>query len=303
MSLALRHAAPLPAARPAQLVASVLAPDIARKSWSIRPDWQQASCHVYFVGHGQAVFDADQSLTLVAPCLLWLPKGTEGMFHLEAGSDGFAAVIPVDLIRRVTADSPMAGHLRPLLDQTLLLSGARVHPIAAEIGMDLLVLARETRQPRLGSMAMIAAHLNLLLLHLLRGSGDGATANLRGTRTTTAQRFHHLVEIHYREPVGIDDYAALLGVTRAHLHVACKRAFYRTPLQLVNDCLIREAQARLETTELPIGQIAFSLGFQDAGYFSRFFRRLTGVTPEAFRSSRVTSANRRSNGISFADWP
>jgi AraC-like DNA-binding protein len=39
-------------------------------------------------------------------------------------------------------------------------------------------------------------------------------------------------------------------------------------------------------TELPVAEIADRLGFSDASYFVRFFKRLAGTTPRAFRARR-----------------
>ena len=289
--------------RPAMIVVSELAPEVARRTWSIAAGGEQARCRLYFVRNGNAIFEAGEPLALASPSLLWLPQPATGSFHLEAGSEGFAATIPAELIRRLTGDTSLAVHLRSLLDGMVVLAAARVAPLVAEISISLSVLERETREPRPGSAAMIAAHLNLILLHLWRGSGEGIAANVRGTGTTTAQRFAQLVEIHYREQVSIDGYAAMLGVTRAHLHESSKRALCRTPLALVHERLIGEAKSRIDQTDLPIEQIAFSLGFQDAAYFNRFFRRLTGLTPGNYRSLQTNSATKRANNISYADWP
>ena len=47
--------------------------------------------------------------------------------------------------------------------------------------------------------------------------------------------------------------------------------------------LLLEAQRNLHYTEATAAQIGLDLGFQDPAYFSRFFKRLTGVTPRRYR--------------------
>ena len=46
---------------------------------------------------------------------------------------------------------------------------------------------------------------------------------------------------------------------------------------------MREAQRLLYYSDLPVRQIAFSLGFEDEKYFNRLFRKIVGVPPGAFR--------------------
>jgi AraC family transcriptional activator of pobA len=115
------------------------------------------------------------------------------------------------------------------------------------------------------------------------------------------QRFRQLVELHYRESLGVEAFAGLLGVTRAHLHDACLRDAGRTPLALIHDRLITEAKLRLEQTELLVEQVAYGLGFREAAYFNRFFRRMTGQSPGAYRRTR--RAARHPSPASFAAWP
>ncbi|WP_313329399.1 helix-turn-helix domain-containing protein, partial [Stutzerimonas balearica] len=58
----------------------------------------------------------------------------------------------------------------------------------------------------------------------------------------------------------------------------------------VNERLAREAQRQLAYTDLDVQQIARDLGFADAAYFSRFFRKQAGVTPSAFRAAFLGTA-------------
>jgi AraC-like DNA-binding protein len=58
-----------------------------------------------------------------------------------------------------------------------------------------------------------------------------------------------------------------------------------SPLSLVNDHLIREAQRDLVYSGLTIKQIAHALGFEHAACFSRHFRKQTGVTPTEFQAA------------------
>ena len=46
---------------------------------------------------------------------------------------------------------------------------------------------------------------------------------------------------------------------------------------------MREAQRLLYYSDLPVRQIAFSLGFEDEKYFNRLFRKIVGMPPGAFR--------------------
>jgi AraC family transcriptional regulator, transcriptional activator of pobA len=219
-----------------------------------------------------------------------------------AGGDGFTLSVAEDFVWRVASDSSVAPHLRPLFDTTVIASGDKIAPHVPELRVSFQAMVQEAREPEFGSDAICAAHLTLLLLRLWRAADVSVPMAARGTASSTAQRFRQLVELHFRENMRISDYAEKLGVTRAHLHEACLRATKRTPLAIIHDRLIEEAQVRLEQTELPVEQVGYSLGFRDPAYFNRFFKRQTGRTPAAFRAASV-GAPREATASSFAAWP
>ena len=55
--------------------------------------------------------------------------------------------------------------------------------------------------------------------------------------------------------------------------------------QLLTDVRMRQAARWLESTEIPIAEIAYALGYNEASNFTRAFRRQIGVSPQAFRDS------------------
>ncbi|WP_407915131.1 helix-turn-helix domain-containing protein [Kitasatospora sp. NE20-6] len=81
----------------------------------------------------------------------------------------------------------------------------------------------------------------------------------------------------------IGRYARELGVSAAHLHEVVRRQAGRTPGQLIREQQTLEAKRLIAATNLTIRQIAAEVGFDDPAYFSRFFRRETGLSPVAFR--------------------
>lgn len=275
---------------------------LAERTWSVSGRDGETRCQAFLVLHGEGTFADENGTTveLAAPFMLWLPRRARGEFRLPAGSDGVVASIAENFILRTVSDSPVAAHLRPLLDRTTVASHDKIAANLPEIEIAFAALVRESREQRPGASAMMGHHLGSLMLHLWRASSNNSA--VRGTSTTTVQRFGQLIELHYRDNLSIDAFAKLLGVTRAHLHDACRRSARCTPLKLVHDRLVEEARLRLENTEFPVEQIAYGLGFRDPGYFNRFFKRLTGVAPGAYRQN-VAAARSTIDEPSFAAWP
>ena len=57
-----------------------------------------------------------------------------------------------------------------------------------------------------------------------------------------------------------------------------------SPQQLIQQHLIAQARHRLTTTTDTVSQIAYALGFEYPQYFSRLFKKQTGLTPQEFRA-------------------
>jgi AraC family transcriptional regulator, transcriptional activator of pobA len=120
------------------------------------------------------------------------------------------------------------------------------------------------------------------------------------------RRFLRLVEERFREHLPVCAYARLLGITPDRLHAVCTRALKQAPRDLIQRRLVQEGIVRLESSGATVKQIAFALGFKDAAYFNRFFRRHVGQPPGTWRrATAIRGALARSSraGFSFADWP
>ncbi|MDQ2804990.1 MAG: AraC family transcriptional regulator [Pseudomonadota bacterium] len=282
------------------LVASRIGAALSHRTWVIEP---AARCHLFLLQSGRAALAWPQQpeVEITAPAMLWLPHRVRGTLQIMAGGDGFGASVALEFMQRTVGDAALTVHLRPLLDQVVLAGPDTLVPQLGLLSGSFAALVEESHGTRPAATAMTGLHLAILLLLLWRCSGVHQAGSPRGAGATTAQRFRQLVELHYREGLCIDEFASRLGVTRAHLHDACLRTTGRTPLVLLHDRLLAEARTRLEQTDLPVEQVGYGIGFHDPSYFNRFFKRLTGQSPGAYR--RSAAARPTAAVPSFAAWP
>jgi AraC-like DNA-binding protein len=87
----------------------------------------------------------------------------------------------------------------------------------------------------------------------------------------------------YRE-VNLNGIGGMLGVSTSHLNAVFKSYTAMTPYQYFISIKIRKAKELLEAGSLPIKEVAFRLGFDDQYYFSRLFRKKTGIAPSRWTS-------------------
>lgn len=79
------------------------------------------------------------------------------------------------------------------------------------------------------------------------------------------------------------DYADALNITVGHLNAVVKQQAGKTVTELVQERFILEAKRMLFHTGLSVKEVAYKLGFEDAPYFNRVFKKLAGTTPADFR--------------------
>lgn len=58
----------------------------------------------------------------------------------------------------------------------------------------------------------------------------------------------------------------------------------KSPLELIHEHIITIAKNKLQNPDLTVSQIGYSLGFEYPTYFTRFFKKKTGITPNNFRN-------------------
>ena len=86
------------------------------------------------------------------------------------------------------------------------------------------------------------------------------------------------------EDINIDDLAALVCVTKPYFIRIFKQHFGMSPLQYINHKKMERAQLLLLTEDLTVKEVAFALGFNDHSYFIRLFKKITGRTPQEYRT-------------------
>jgi len=108
----------------------------------------------------------------------------------------------------------------------------------------------------------------------------------RGSRAAMhLERYRALIDASYRSQPPLSVLAQQLRITPTQLNRVCRQLTGRPALAMLHARVMLEAQRDLAYTTLSVKQIALGLGFGDAGYFTRFFQRLSGRTPTQWRGA------------------
>jgi AraC family transcriptional regulator, transcriptional activator of pobA len=98
------------------------------------------------------------------------------------------------------------------------------------------------------------------------------------------RQYHILVEQHYKQEHEVQFYAARLFKSPKTLSNVFKKIHAQSPLQVIHQRLLMEARRLLTYSEKPAKQIADELGFEDAAHFSKFFKKMAGISPSDLRN-------------------
>ena len=85
----------------------------------------------------------------------------------------------------------------------------------------------------------------------------------------------------------VKELADRLNISPRYLSDLLKQETGKTAMELIHISLIGEAKNLLYLAENGVGEIAYQLGFENTSYFSRLFKKQTGLTPLAFRKHHL----------------
>ncbi|MBR2975352.1 MAG: AraC family transcriptional regulator [Alistipes sp.] len=100
------------------------------------------------------------------------------------------------------------------------------------------------------------------------------------------ERFMELVQENYREERLISFYADKLCITPKYLSKLIKEHTGRSAGDWIENHVILEARAMLQTSEMTIQQIAAMLNFPNQSFFGKYFKRATGLSPKQYRNNK-----------------
>lgn len=128
----------------------------------------------------------------------------------------------------------------------------------------------------------------LYIFHLLEQQRDQPVVLPEDSYNHTLLRnFLNLIESNYATLRLPKDYAALLYITPNHLNALCQEVLGASAGEIIRNRVLLEAKRLLVIKDYAISEIAYALNFNDNSYFTKFFKKGEGITPEEFRKQHI----------------
>ncbi len=154
-----------------------------------------------------------------------------------------------------------------------------------------LIKKEKAKATGFGHQQVIRYLLKSLLIVLERAHRQNDEENIHLTKQYELQylQFRELIEQHYNKNYTVSDYAGLLHISSKTLTTITKAVTTKPPSALISERIILEAERLLAFTSLKINEIAYELGFEDASYFVKYFKRHLKKSPTQYRALILNS--------------
>ncbi len=133
--------------------------------------------------------------------------------------------------------------------------------------------------------SMLMGYMRILFIYLSRLYTEQFSNKDIAPDRVLLKKYLTKIEERYAAHHEVSAYADMLNISAGHLSEVVKEQSGKPAITHIHDRLIMETKRLLFHTDHSIKEIAFRLGFEDASYFNRFFKRMVSDTPANYRTT------------------
>ena len=250
--------------------------------WGLKPHLHENLFQLFFLEAGRASFEATELVELRTPCLVIIPANTVHGFTFSPQVKGRTLTLSEALLDTILQATP--GVLVEINALHIL------SDFSSEVSFaDLLALEQqihgEIYSELPGKQLALNGYFKLLFVRIFRLLHHNRRKDESPNRALHYFReFQKAIERTAPFEKKISQFAQELKISPVHLNRICQAVKGKTAQQIVQAHTIRKAHNYLLYTSLSVAEIAYELQFVDPGYFTRFFRKQTGLSPGAYRA-------------------
>jgi len=256
----------------------------AKHNWIIAPHRHYSLHQIFWIRYGGGQMTVDgQDFALSDNQLISIPVNAVHGFEFVQNTQGYVLTIPAQRLRQAFENTP---------DLQSRLEGVRIIPATESLKFYMQEISNEHGKIIEGRPEMLLHLASLLALSLARKIKDEGQqiAAPKDRKLTQIHTFQSNVENNYKQQHKALFYAEAQNITLPHLTRLCRQVLGKPASEVIQERLLLEARRSLVYTRLPVGEIAYELGFNDPAHFSKFFKSRSGQSPSAYRDKAETPA-------------
>lgn len=155
---------------------------------------------------------------------------------------------------------------------------------ASEWRFYMQLMSREYQNNSKDAKNLLRSYMNIILSILNRNTTSGIPNQVvRSIKDKNIVAFEQLIELHYKDQKLPSYYADAMNITVNYLNRICQEKRGISSGEIIRKRVVIEAERLLFHTYNSISEISIVLGFESTSYFTTFFKKHTGFTPDSFR--------------------
>jgi len=239
-------------------------------------------------GSGYHVIDGNK-YEIKPPCVFFMSPGQAHKLELSNDIEGYIFIFTADfyLLNRRNQNSliefPFFYTIHQDNPPLQLASNADVQFLETLFRQSIT----EAKQAGNSKMEMLRSLLDLILTTCAARYQSNEHLFQKAKGLIMVKQFFHLLEENHTQNLPISRYAEMIGVTPNHLTQTVKLLTGKTSSQMIKAKQLLEIKRLLIHTNFSVSEIAGQLNFEDQSYFTKFFKRETGITPLQFRNETL----------------
>ena len=232
--------------------------------------------------------------------IFWIAQESlHGMSTGDGTTRYHALVFPMEFLNFELFDYVQSHYLNPLCRKEKRFP-TQIPRTGAHYGQawrELMVIAEldEERAPgyQLAVKASLFKFVSLLVQDGLLQADGGAGKDPSEERMENLKAILTYIRQHYSENLSLSDISRAFHLSPKYFSRYFRKNLDRSFVEYLNGFRMERAADLLLNTDLPVGEIAMTVGFDNFSYFIRQFKNVHGCTPSRYRKQEEPSAMRR----------
>lgn len=251
--------------------------------WEIKEHLHPELYQLFVIDKGGGELRTEsQHIRLQGPCVVVVPSNNLHGFVFSPDVQGEVITCSESFLENLFRENPQVWHE---LSRVLVVPFSHDPEWQSQIKQHTAAIEKELLESNTEKQTVIQLLFKLLMLQLYRNSltnkQEAPTGSQRNLRYFRA--FLKSVRSSVTQLRPVQAYAHELGITTVHLNRICQSIAQKSALQIMHEHLLVEAKKYLTYTSYSIAEVSYLLNFSEPAYFTKFFKKQTGVAPSEFK--------------------